>query len=206
MSSDILQQFADKLHTAGLVVDNIEVDGVLHRCGVGDKPNGKDGAYKAFLDAPPSLWWQNWQTGESGTWCEKSGKDMTVTEREALKKRIAEARVAAEQEKAERHAAAAQKAVRLWQSAKPAAPDYPYLTRKGVSPLGIRQLGGSLVVPVLAEDGTLMSLQFILPDGGKRFLSGGKTEGGFFSIPAKDGLGWRSFWHRLAIWHTTGKR
>ncbi|MFR8055244.1 MAG: hypothetical protein ACLU6O_11250 [Bilophila wadsworthia] len=64
MSSDTLQQFADRLREAGLVVDHIEADGVLHRCGISDKPNGKDGAYKAFLDAPASIWWKNWRTGD----------------------------------------------------------------------------------------------------------------------------------------------
>ncbi len=53
--SDTLQQFADRLREAGLVVDRIEADGILHRCGVVDKPNGLDGSYKCFLDAPASL-------------------------------------------------------------------------------------------------------------------------------------------------------
>ena len=39
---------------------------------------------------------------------------------------------------------------------------------------------------MLDEDGKAQSLQFIADDGGKLFLSGGKTAGGFFSIPARD--------------------
>ena len=93
--SNTLTQFADRLREAGLVVERVEAEGLLHRCGVSDKPNGKDGAYKAFLDAPASIWWKNWRTGDEGSWCGKSGKDMTAAEREALKARIAEAKDAA---------------------------------------------------------------------------------------------------------------
>lgn len=88
MSSDTLQQFSDRLREAGLVVDRIEADGFLHRCGVSGKEQGTDGAYKAFLDAPASLWWKNWRTGDEGTWCGVPNADMTAAEREALKARI----------------------------------------------------------------------------------------------------------------------
>lgn len=114
MSSDALQQFAERLREAGLVVDRIEADGVLHRCGVSGKERGTDGAYKAFLDAPASLWWKNWRTGEEGTWCGVSDADMTAAEREALKARIAEAREAARKEQAERYAKAAELAAQKW--------------------------------------------------------------------------------------------
>ena len=188
MSSDTLQQFADRLREAGLVVDHIEVDGVLHRCGISDKPNGKDGAYKAFLDAPASIWWKNWRTGDEGTWCGVSDADMTAAEREALKARIAEAKEAARKEQAERHAKAAELAGKLWEAAHAATDDHPYLRRKEVPAFGLRQArDGRLMVPVLDAAGLPQSLQFIAGEGFKRFLPGGKTAGGYFSLPAKDG-------------------
>ena len=52
---------------------------------------------------------------------------------------------------------------------------------KGVKGRGIKEYKGSLVVPVY-RDGKVTSLQFIAPDGGKRFLSGGQIEGGYASI------------------------
>ena len=73
--SNTSQQFADRIREAGLVVTHVEADGLLHRCGTTDKPNSHDGAYKAFLDAPASIWWKNWRTGDEGSWCGKSGKD-----------------------------------------------------------------------------------------------------------------------------------
>lgn len=188
MSSDTLQHFSDRLREAGLVVDRIEADGVLHRCGVSDKPNGTDGAYKAFIDAPASLWWKNWRTGDEGTWCGVSGKDMTAAEREALKARIIEAKAAAAKEQAERWAKAAELARTIWEAAPAASDAHPYLRRKEVPALGLRLAqDGRLIVPVLDAAGKVQSLQFIAGDGSKRFLCGGKTAGGFFPLPARDG-------------------
>lgn len=51
----ILQTFRDRLAAAGLVVETLEADGALHRCGTIDKPRELDGAYKAHLDEPASL-------------------------------------------------------------------------------------------------------------------------------------------------------
>ena len=56
---DIQRQMAEHLAQAGLVVEQLEADGEIHRCGVAGKERGKDGSYKAFLDAPASLWWKN---------------------------------------------------------------------------------------------------------------------------------------------------
>lgn len=188
MSSDTLQQFADRLREAGLAVECVEADGLLHRCGVLDKPRGTDGAYKAFLDAPASIWWKNWRTGDEGTWCGVPNADMTAAEREALKARIAEAKEVARKEQAERHAKAAELAGKLWEAAHAATDAHPYIARKEVPAFGLRQAqDGRLMVPVLDESGKVQSLQFIAGDGSKRFLSGGKTAGGHFLIPAKDG-------------------
>jgi len=51
------------------------------------------------------------------------------------------------------------------------------LKRKGVKSHGIREWRGRLVIPVYNSSGRLQSLQFISPDGSKRFLSGGKLNG-----------------------------
>ena len=179
VTSDVFQHFAGRLREAGLAVERVEADGLLHRCGVLDKPSGTDGAYKAFLDAPASIWWKNWRTGDEGSWCGVSGKDMTAAEREALKARIAEAKEAAAKEQAERYAAAVEKAARIWEAAHAATDAHPYLACKEVPAFGLRQArDGRLMVPVLGAAGTPQSLQFITGDGSKRFLSGGRTAGG----------------------------
>ncbi len=74
------------------------------------------------------------------------------------------------------------KAARLWGMTKPAEAAHPYLVRKGVKAWGIRQLKESLVIPARDTHGQLHSLQFIGPDGVKRFLSGGRTQAVYCAI------------------------
>lgn len=193
-SADALSVFADALSAAGLVVEGLPVaDGALHRCGVAGNPRGKDGAYRIHLDTPACCWWRNWGTGDTGTRTLAPEKELSPAERTALRERIAAARKAAEEEQRKRHAAAAKLARVLWERATPAPDSHPYLVRKQVPALGLRQDAQErLVLPVLDADGGLVSLQFILPEKpvngpDKLFLKGGRTAGGWFAIPAKDG-------------------
>ena len=184
----ILQTFRDRLAAAGLVVETLEADGALHRCGTVDNPRDLDGAYKAHLDEPATLWWKNWRTGDEGTHTLKAEKEMSRAERKALKERIEAARRGAEAERAGRFAAAAARASQIWSLAPPATDAHPYLRRKGVRSFGLRVApDGRLIVPVLdAFDDRGDSLQYIAANGEKRFLSGGKTAGGCFWLRAKD--------------------
>lgn len=184
---DLNQIFGDKLREAGLAVEQVEMDGLLHRCGTVAKPGGKDGAYIAHADSPASIWWQNWQTGEDGTYCPVKKGTMTAAERDTLKKRIAEARARREAEEERRHAKAAETAATRWSEASDAPDSHPYLERKMVRSYGLRLWGNQLLIPLHDEAGKLVSLQSIDPDGEKRFLAGGKTRGGAFFIPARDG-------------------
>ena len=68
---------------------------------------------------------------------------------------------------------------------------HPYIKIKGIRPVGARQLGKMLVVPIWDIGGVLMSLQFILPDGTKRYLSNGQKEAGLVVLAGRGGRGWR---------------
>lgn len=187
--ADMISLFAEYLRAAGLVVDTLEADGVLHRCRVAGYPRGEAGAYKAHLDEPACIWWMNWFTGDSGTYCAQVESSMTRAERKAYRERIAAARREAEAERAGRIAAAASRASHIWSLAPSATDAHPYLRRKGVRSFGLRVAAdGRLIVPVLdAFDDKGQSLQYIAASGEKRFLSDGKTAGGCFALRAKDG-------------------
>lgn len=193
MNADILHSFAECLRSAGLEVEAVQADGLLHRCGTTDRPRRRDGAYKAFLDAPASLWWKNWRTGDEGTWTARPEKELTAAQRKALHERIRAIRAHNEAEQARRWQAAAKLAISIWNHASPVGDNHPYLQRKEVPAIGLRQTeDGRLIVPLLNQSGKIQSLQFILPDKpaegtDKFFLRGGKTSGGFFSILAKNG-------------------
>ena len=71
---------------------------------------------------------------------------------------------------------AAASARRDWALAGPANPNHPYMVRKRIKPHHLRQLGSELLVPIYWR-GELVSLQRILSDGTKLFLSGGRISG-----------------------------
>ena len=193
MNADILHSFAECLRAAGLEIEAVLADGLLHRCGTTDRPRRRDDAYKAFLDAPASIWWKNWRTGDKGTWTARPEKELTAAQRKALHERIRAIRAHNEAEQGRRWQAAAKLTISIWNHASPAGDNHPYLQRKEVPAIGLRQTeDGRLIVPLLNPSGRIQSLQFILPEKpvegtDKLFLRGGKTSGGFFSIPAKNG-------------------
>ena len=193
MEGDILHSFVECLRAAGLEVEAVQADGLLHRCGTTDRPHRKDGAYKAFMDAPASIWWKNWRTGDEGTWTYKPERELTTAQRKALHERLAAAKADTKAEQERRWKAAAKLTASIWNRSRTAGDDHSYLQRKEVPAIGLRQTeDGRLIVPVLDQSGRIQSLQFILPDKpsegtDKFFLRGGKTSGGFFSIPAKNG-------------------
>lgn len=94
-------------------------------------------------------------------------------------------------EKAEKRQAridAASRAQSTWGNAKPAADDHPYLLRKNVSAIGLRQdSSDNLIIPMYyynadSKNTTLANVQIIAPDSEKLFLKGGLVSGAYFTI------------------------
>lgn len=121
------------------------------------------------------------------TWFFSPRRTCTPAERAEYGRQIAEARKRQEEERHRRQAEARQKAADLWRRARPARPDHPYLVRKSIRPHGIRQLDNSLVIPIRDPAHALHSLQFIGPDGLKRYLSGGAIIGHYHAIGPRPG-------------------
>ena len=185
--SSALQTFRDILNGKGLIPSEIIADGALHRCATQTKPHKQNGAYIAHLDAPATLWWCNWESCEQDTFTEAEEKNLSPTEKEALKQRQAAMKRQREAEFAERRAAATQKGQSILNAAAPCSLEHLYLRRKGVPALGeMRQSpNGELLLPVRDASGNLLSLQRIFPDGEKRFLTGGRVSDGYFVIHGK---------------------
>ncbi len=173
--------------TAGLEIKgDIIADGKIHRCHVsGDGKGKKNGWYVLFLDGIAAGSFGSWKTGQSQIWCAKSDKQLTKAERLKNKQRMDKARVLREAEEAIVRAAAKDKAVKLWNRAGLVDAKYEYVLKKGIKPIGAKQLRNMLVLPLDDIDGVLHSLQFIYPDGSKRFLTGGRKKGCFTRLPGK---------------------
>lgn len=81
---------------------------------------------------------------------------------------------------------AAARAARVWTSARPASDDHRYLVAKQAAPLALRMdAGRRLVVPLQDIDGRIHSVEFIAPDGAKRYLAGGAKKGHFAVVGAE---------------------
>ncbi|MBI3479130.1 MAG: DUF3987 domain-containing protein [Nitrosomonadales bacterium] len=177
--ADPIQAFFAAMREAGLSIDEtITADGRLHRFNVeGDKRGKRNGWYVLHLDGLAAGSFGSWRTGESHQWCTKAEREMSNEEREQNRLRIATAKAEREAEEAKLREVARLKAEKLWARAGSVDSAHPYLAKKGIRPVGIKQLNNMLVVPVRDADGALHSLQFISADGSKRFLTGGRKAG-----------------------------
>lgn len=158
-------------------------DGKLRRYRVeGDKSGSTNGWY--VLHSHPILAgaFGSWKTGESHNWHEVRAKPPTREEQAALRRHLQAAQAARVVEQGRVHAEAQAKAARLWRQARPATNAHPYLQRKRIGAIGIRQLRDMLLIPARDANGTLHTLQFISPDGSKRFLSGGRIAGCYYAM------------------------
>lgn len=159
------------------------VDGKVIRFRVlGDKSGSVNGW--CVFHALPVPWGLvgSWKTGEQHHWKDETRTRYSRAERAEQQKQIEAARAARRAEQDRVQTSAKDRAAKLWGRAKPATDAHPYLTRKGVHAYGLRQLRQALVVPARSADGALHTLQFIDPEGGKRFLTGGRIGGCYCAI------------------------
>lgn len=184
--SDITSDFISAISRLGLTPpDKVLADGQLHRFRSGPERT-MNGFYR--LTVVPAHKGGDigfgfigcWKRDIREKWCSRDVGSLQEYDRAAMDRAREEQRRATE--KAAKDAAG--KAASIWAAAKQPDPKHPYLVAKGIGPRGLRQYKDALVVPVY-RDGKLVSLQFIAPDGDKRFLTGGKMDGGYASISGK---------------------
>lgn len=183
VKSDPLEAFRQVIEAQGLRPDEIEPDGMLHRCPDEGKPGQKDCAYILHLDHPASGWFQNFRTGVSSNWTAVESHRLSISEQRELRERIKADTAAKEEERARQYAQARDKAESYLAGLLPITELTPYLANKGVIPAGVLRVDGdTLVVPIFDENGRVQTLQYINADGSKRLYKGGRKKGGFFPI------------------------
>lgn len=187
---DLLEEFREIMRGQGLEPSDLITDGRLHRCPTTGKPESLDGAYIIHLDPPAALWWKNWRTDESGTHSASSGGSFSPQDDERAQARMMADKAQRQEETSRRHAEAAQNAQASYDQAMPCTSGHPYLTRKGVPPLGEarQRADGTLLLPIRDQHGALSSLQCITLEGDKRFFPGGRVQGGRLFIPGNESL------------------
>lgn len=189
---DAISDFITAMEAAGVK----PAEPIAQRLGSGDlirfKCEGdkgrKNGWAILYLDARPAGAFGNYKQN-TGTLKWKANSDapaLSTEERQALQREWSEARERREAERRNSQDEARRDAAELWQRAKPASPDHPYITRKGIAAGILRQDGQTLLVPMCDHEGTLWNLQRIRPDGTKRFLGGGLIDNLFAIIGTID--------------------
>jgi len=179
-------EFFRELQAAGVAPSSpseLVPDGRLHRHHVeGDRCGTRNGWHVLHLDPPASGAGGSWKSGVRVTWCAKSRQALSAVELSILRRRIDQERAAARAERDAQHRFAAKRGAWVWEHAKPANPNHEYLERKGLRPGIARQRGDALILPVLDFSGFLRGVQYIRPDGKKRFLSGMRKVGAFIPV------------------------
>ncbi|WP_176973981.1 phage/plasmid primase, P4 family [Nitrosomonas halophila] len=155
--------------------------GKFARFSVDGRAGDRAGWVKYFPDGSGALF-GSWRDGSSFCWQRREDGQPAPSraEIEALRARAEAQRIEAEQERNALHAKTAKALQAMFEKLPPANADNPYLARKGVLPIGdIRQAGsGTLVIPVHDAEGRLQSVQYINPDGSKRFAADARMAGG----------------------------
>lgn len=180
--------FQGAIAAAGLAPpDVIHADGNIHRFSSNGKPSDDSGWYMLHLDGIPVGVFGCWRAGFSQSWCAKSDNTLTQAERDAHRGRITAMQAQRDVAQEQRQQQARDAVAVILANASPAR-SHEYLTAKGIQPHGVKCDGVRLLIPMRDTAGIVQSLQTIAPDGEKRFHSGGKVTGCYFSIGKPDGL------------------
>lgn len=125
----------------------------------------------------------SWRAGDKITWVSRDFNQMTTQERLNYHTELEKMRAMREEEQNRIYEEAAKEAYDEYMAAGEASFDHAYIKNKQIKNLSdIRQADNALLVPVLNQDGQIMSLQKIYENGFKSFKTGGKTKGGYFVI------------------------
>ncbi len=189
-------QFIEAMQLAGLSPPtHFEPDQMIRFAGAGKGSANKAAWCKLFADGSGGVY-GDYSTGLSASWHAAREARLqpltalqTALQRDAFKRQMVAVKVAKAANaahEAAKHAHAAKTAAKIWHRAKPAPANHPYLVRKRITAHGARVHKGALVIPV-REGTALHSLQFIDGDGTKRFLTGGRKRGCYYSIGKAEG-------------------
>ncbi len=182
MIEESLRQFREAMNHLGIQPPaDIKADGQLHRFCNSDKHRDQSAWYVFYADGIPGGSFGDWRLGLKQNWHLKLNRPFNDLEQTDYQKKIIQIQQVHEMVDTQRALEASKDAQRLWNQAKEPLPNHPYLRQKGIQAHGIREYKGQLVIPIQRGQ-TLQSLQWIQADGTKRFLKGGRVEGGYFRL------------------------
>lgn len=186
--TSVRDQFLDYMAENGVVpADPNKIRaGDFCRFQLANEPRGKrSGWCKFFDDDMPQGEFGDWRVhqNEGLKWRPKR-QDRRELSDEEKRKLHAEIKRRSDQKKREQERIrqeAASSSKLIWDESEPVPRNYPYLEKKKVMPHNLKLYKWALVVPVL-KNGNLVGLQFISPEGEKRFKFGTDLVGAYSNI------------------------
>ena len=169
----------------------ISTDGRIHRFRTRDDDSSdKSGAYCIFYDTWPAGWVEDWRNHTGAiTWAfprDNLNQEGQSFFDDAKYKKALQVAKKHQQEalklQKEKQIEASENARIRFEQARPAPQNHPYLQKKNVPVLGLREMDGKLVVPLRDAELRFMSLQWIDAEGGKKFYPDAPTKGAFYSV------------------------
>jgi putative DNA primase/helicase len=147
----------------------------------GDKHGRENGWAIIHLDVMPCGAFGHWRLGVHEKWRFEPGHAaLSSQDYKAFLEQVQVNEALRAEEALRLQVETAGRATFMWQSAANAQPEHPYLMRKALLPLGVRQIEDHLLVPMTDDAMQIWNVQRIWPDGTKRFLKGGRTAGLFW--------------------------
>ena len=169
----------------GFMLDNLgeapkEIipDGSVKRFKINGKSNGW---YNLHIDGRAAGSCGDWKENSKFTW-KNTGVYPPLTDQQRIDFKIEHHRqqLIRKTEQDKIHNDTAIKAASIWNKSDTPI-SHAYLAKKRVKPHCLGIYKGSLVVPIF-NHGALVSVQFIDPEGNKRFLSGSKLKGSYSQL------------------------
>jgi putative DNA primase/helicase len=181
---NLIDSFKQTMQNAGIEPPGeIIADGVLHRFTVaGDRARSDNGWYVLHADDPAAGAFGCWKRGIAETWSSKACQVMTPAEKTAYTAKMEAMKRQREEERKRIQTECRVWCADAWAKAKNATNDNPYLKSKGVNAYGLKAFGENLLVPLQDMAKIIHGLQFISPDGTKKFKTGTNKAGHFFKI------------------------
>lgn len=182
------------------------MDGHLHRFPTNGQKDDTAGWYVVYPGVVPAGAYGDWRMGETYPFHARLDRELSGFEKQAIMADTRKAKEKAEKERAIKAEEAARAASRLWNRLPIADSNIKYLSRKHIKSHNAKMSGESLVLPLFDAKGNLTSLQFIAPDGTKKYKADGATKGSFWQIgegrPAYMAEGFAT---AASIYESTGK-
>lgn len=177
------EEFLSHIKSFGVLENDVIADGNKHRISVeGYKGKEQSGFYVLHSDGVPNGYFMNNRTGEETKWLQK-GYTLSPEEKERMKAMAQSRKAEREQADKERTEKAEKVLFAKFKNQEPVK-NMTYFENKniGITKNVYSSMNDGIAVPLFNIEGRLKSVQYIQPDGSKRFAKDTNKVGAFHII------------------------